>query len=175
MYALALLFLYKISTTGRTVAAAQVKGRGRQEIVTLGHPLQTYALQQYDLSAQQYQMHFFRRIFGAYGLAFVADEVYFSCGGRTFLIVGDKTDCSIIPEKNRSSDYLIINGNVENLQLLHCREAIISGDEENAAQLRQKLSSSCDSCCVTGGRGSICVRVRSDGSAALRREGSWLS
>ena len=102
-------------------------------------------------------------------------SVYFSCGGRTFLIVGDKTDCSIIPEKNRSSDYLIINGNVENLQLLHCREAIISGDEENAAQLRQKLSSSCDSCCVTGGRGSICVRVRSDGSAALRREGLWLS
>lgn len=53
---------------------------------------------------------------------------YLNINGSTVLFVPSKSDIAKLPEKYRMCDYLIVDSNVKNNELLFCKNLIFSGD-----------------------------------------------
>lgn len=53
---------------------------------------------------------------------------YLNINGSTVLFVPSKSDITKLPEKYRSCDYLLVDSNVKNSELLSCKNVIFSGD-----------------------------------------------
>lgn len=54
---------------------------------------------------------------------------YLNINGSTVLFVPSKSDIAKLPEKYRTCDYLLVDSNVKNSNLLSCKNVIFSGDE----------------------------------------------
>lgn len=54
---------------------------------------------------------------------------YLSINCSTVLFVTSRSDISKLPEKYRTCDYLIVDSNVKNSNLLYCKNVIFSGDK----------------------------------------------
>ena len=69
------LQLHQHRPTGRTLAAAEVDGGGGEEILAGGDVGEDKPLQKDDIRSQKDEMYRHGGVFGAYGLALVADEL----------------------------------------------------------------------------------------------------
>lgn len=101
--------------------------------------------------------------------------VYFEVSGHSFLVLGDMTDCKLIPEKWRSPDYLIMNGIIDNISLLKPTEIILSDSQENIIEDLNSINSPESDVYCTGGDGTVSVRIYAEGQTRIRRENTWLS
>lgn len=54
---------------------------------------------------------------------------YLNINGSTVLFVTSKSDIAKLPEKYRTCDYLLVDSNVKNSNLLSCKNVIFSGDK----------------------------------------------
>lgn len=54
---------------------------------------------------------------------------YLNINGSTVLFVPSKSDIAKLPEKYRTCDYLLVDSNVKNSDLLSCKNVIFSGDK----------------------------------------------
>lgn len=54
---------------------------------------------------------------------------YLNINGSTVLFVTSKSDIAKLPEKYRTCDYLLVDSNVKNSNLLSCKNVIYSGDK----------------------------------------------
>lgn len=54
---------------------------------------------------------------------------YLNINGSTVLFVTSRSDIAKLPEKYRACDYLLVDSNVKNSNLLSCKNVIFSGDE----------------------------------------------
>lgn len=54
---------------------------------------------------------------------------YLHINGSTVLFVSSKSDIAKLPEKYRTCDYLLVDSNVKNSNLLSCKNVIFSGDK----------------------------------------------
>lgn len=54
---------------------------------------------------------------------------YLNINGSTVLFVPSKSDIAKLPEKYRTCDYLLVDSNVKNRELLSCKNVIFSGDK----------------------------------------------
>ena len=54
---------------------------------------------------------------------------YLNINGSTMLFVPSKSDIAKLPEKYRTCDYLLVDSNIKNSELLSCKNVIFSGDK----------------------------------------------
>ena len=54
---------------------------------------------------------------------------YLNINGSTVLFVTSRSDIAKLPEKYRTCDYLLVDSNVKNSNLLSCKNVIFSGDK----------------------------------------------
>lgn len=101
--------------------------------------------------------------------------VYFEAGSSSFLVLSDMTDCSLIPEKWRAPDNLILNGVIDNIGLIKPRNIILSDSRENIAEDLYFINSPEEDVYCTGSDGTVSARIYADGTLSIRRENSWLS
>ena len=74
--------------------------------------------------------------------------------GLKLLVIHEKTDCKNIPESWLDTDILIINGSIENIELVNTSVTVVSDEEHE---------------------GNISVRAYPDGKIYIRRENGWLN
>lgn len=55
---------------------------------------------------------------------------YLNINGSTVLFVSSKSDISKLPEKYRVCDYLLIDSNIKNRDLITCKNVVFSGEKE---------------------------------------------
>ena len=93
--------------------------------------------------------------------------------GIRLLLCTDGTDCGSIPDQLRNGRFLIINGDVTNIDVLDYSDLLISDSRDNK-QIYDRLPLSGRNVYQTFDGGNIIIRCRS-GASEIRRENVWLS
>lgn len=101
--------------------------------------------------------------------------IFFKSNNISFLICSKDMDCSILPEEWRNSDFLIVDGILENDNLICPKYIIISDNYENLSYNISQFSMLSEHIYATGGSGNIALWLYDDNTISIRREKEWLS
>lgn len=97
--------------------------------------------------------------------------VFAELEGLRFLICSDGTDCSVLSDRVRNCDILIINGEVTNISMVRYKTLFISDSSENRGKYNGLMG---DNTLASFDGGNIIVKVH-DKRYDIRRENIWLS
>ena len=101
--------------------------------------------------------------------------VYFTKNNISFLVCNNNMDCSILPEEWRNPNFLIVDGTLQNFELISPEYIVISDNYENLSYDIPQLSLLSEHIYATGNNGNLALWIYNDNTMSIRRENEWLS
>lgn len=101
--------------------------------------------------------------------------VYAKFGTLTILMIEGKTDCKNLPDNWQDTDILIVNGVIENSNLLSAGILAISDEYDSLDKYDEMADGDYGKIDATAGKGDISIRAYRQGQIEVRRENGWLN